>query len=37
MISEISTADLEKLLDSSTPIELIDVREPYEYAEGHIR
>ncbi len=37
MISEISTADLEKLLDSSTPIELIDVREPYEYTEGHIR
>lgn len=32
----VNTADAKARIDSPTPPFLLDVREPYEYAEGHI-
>ena len=32
----ISVGELKALLDQGDDVELVDVREPYEYAEGHV-
>jgi rhodanese-related sulfurtransferase len=32
----ISVGELKALLDTGDAVELVDVREPYEYAEGHV-
>ncbi len=35
-MNQLSPAELKKLIDSKEPIQIIDIREPYEYEYSHL-
>ncbi|QAA23401.1 rhodanese-like domain-containing protein [Sporolactobacillus terrae] len=36
MYEELTPEEVERLIRNHTPVSIIDVREPFEFAEGHI-